>query len=1753
VSRLSYKTLFLILVFLLIPIVLLVRINQQAKVASAGWWDDGWHYRQAINIGNTASAITNIQIKVLSSSDLSALVTAGKLQASLNDLRFTDVNGKLINYLIEDSTNNSVDVWGVVPSIPTGGATIYMYYGNPSATSASSTQNITIGGTMTSVGGYRIHTFLGSGTFTSGTSRNIEVLVVAGGGGGGNGNGFGYEGGGGGAGGLIYNSSFTITPQAYTVTVGGSVPSATNGNNSVFSTLTAIGGGQGASAPSAGSAGGSGGGGTHTGTGGGSGVVGQGYSGGTGASSRGGGGGGAGSIGGTTGVGGTGLSYSISGSATYYAGGGGAYNGVTGGLGGGGNSTTTLYAAVGSGTANTGGGGAGAYSPSGNGGGGGSGIVIIRYSFITAGSPATEEVSKAPVAYWKFDEGVGTSANDSTSSKNNGFLNGATWQTEDQCISGKCLMFDGSNDYLDTNSTFPSLTNNFTISFWVKPGSSQVQYADIFGNHGGSYTGMVLQQSSATINRFEFGWGNGTSWASSPDSSYFNLTANTWQFVTIAKTSTGGTNIYVNGVYVTNKPDNSSIAPHPSYTLKIAQGFDGGGRYFNGFIDEFKIYPYIRSPAEIKNDYNAGKGHAGTSKGSSVNLGTNPKSSEAFSDGLVGYWKMDEGVGTTILDFSGNSNTATLGMGDSAPGWSTGKYGVGTSFDGSNDYATIPSSTTWNFSDMTVSSWIYVTAGQNTGNTNIVRKDNVNEGGTRYIFALLSSSTSNNDKPNFGVYDNGISNNAKSPTALTTGWHHIVGTRNAGTSIKLYVDGQLVDNVADPTSGVQGGTTNLTLGGVKNSVFPLSEKFTGKLDEVRIYNRALSPAEVKQLYEWAPGPKLYYNFDEGSGTNVQDSSGNGTVGSWNGTGTSHYGLGKYGKAANFNGSDDFVSIPNYAMPPTGTIEYWAISNTPTWNDNGLPISKRGDFIIHSNISSTGIGLYSNSTAYIGQVNPTVPITQWNHYAWTLSGSQSLFYINGILVSTINTSNLWGTSTDTLYIGRDSWLARYFNGKVDEFKIYNYALTQKQIVSDMNAGHPAVGSPIGSAIAHWKFDEGQGTTANNSGNGGSTLNGTITGATWTQNGKFGKALSFDGSDYVKNAGNNTGMSGDFSGTISAWVFPTNVSASVKQVAGLLNVVPGSSAFSILLDNNGAGSVGAHFNACGQNTVAGVLQNNNWYHLVITKTPGTVSSTTKIYVNGREYPTTNQYANCTPALSVERIEIGAGWNGVDGDIPFSGLIDDVKIYNYALTSDEVKTDYNQGKVIVMGSLSSGTGNTAPSGSASQAYCIPGDTTACLPPVAEWNFEENVGTTAYDTSGNANHGVFGAGNSAPTWSAGHQNSGAGLKFDGVDDYVEVGSGASLNITDAITIEAWVKPIDKGNYEIVFSKVGGVAHATLSRNYALFYVGGVYNWVITLSTNLYDGNWHHVVWIYDKNGGNNNMKFIVDGGKEVQSTTQTGSITTSGWPAGIGWAQQNSVDYFFKGQIDQVRVFNYARTPAQIAWDYNRGGPVAWYKLDECQGSVVHNSAANPATAGLDGTLVVGANGTQNTPGTCAIGTSAAWTNGATGKNNASLNFDGTDDYIGINAISGLTSVHTTSLWIKPTTITNGNYYIFDTGTVNNNWIQLYDGDGDGKLELRSGSIASGGYISYSNFEFTQASNWYHVVVTTDDTKLITIYINGIFDKSQTLTDVQTPGAIKTGVAGNDTCYFPGQIDDVQIYNYALTATQVKTLYSGGSVNFR
>jgi len=124
----------------LIALLFLLLLIPYYPVSSAQGWLSGWKYRKPITISNTNNPNGLADFQVLVVVDTASLVSAGKMKSDCSDIRFTDENGTLLPYWIEDGTANTENtrIWVKVPSIPAGSTkTIFMYYGNPSASPAS--------------------------------------------------------------------------------------------------------------------------------------------------------------------------------------------------------------------------------------------------------------------------------------------------------------------------------------------------------------------------------------------------------------------------------------------------------------------------------------------------------------------------------------------------------------------------------------------------------------------------------------------------------------------------------------------------------------------------------------------------------------------------------------------------------------------------------------------------------------------------------------------------------------------------------------------------------------------------------------------------------------------------------------------------------------------------------------------------------------------------------------------------------------------------------------------------------------------------------------------------------------------------------------------------------------------------------------------------------------------------------------------------------------------------------------------------------------------------------------------------------------------------------------------------------------------------------------------------------------------------------------------------------------------------------
>jgi len=199
-----------------------------------------------------------------------------------------------------------------------------------------------------------------------------------------------------------------------------------------------------------------------------------------------------------------------------------------------------------------------------------------------------------------------------------------------------------------------------------------------------------------------------------------------------------------------------------------------------------------------------------------------------------------------------------------------------------------------------------------------------------------------------------------------------------------------------------------------------------------------------------------------------------------------------------------------------------------------------------------------------------------------------------------------------------------------------------------------------------------------------------------------------------------------------------------------------------------------------------------------------------------------------------------------------------------------------------------------------------------VGHWKFNEKFGIIANDSSRYRNTGTLTGATHLPVWAE------KGIKFDGVDDYVDAGNNASLDITSAVTIGAWINPTVSGSsvYRAILAK-----RSLTSTNYELYLKNdagvnqGRLSWYSGLEVPSsfipVTGSWTHVVATVS---GNNLI--IYANGVSVLNTTIAEILTNTGILA-IG--QTGSIAFeHFKGSIDEVRIYNRALSTSEIKRNY-------------------------------------------------------------------------------------------------------------------------------------------------------------------------------------------------------------------------------------------
>ncbi|MHC4737994.1 MAG: LamG-like jellyroll fold domain-containing protein, partial [Planctomycetota bacterium] len=214
--------------------------------------------------------------------------------------------------------------------------------------------------------------------------------------------------------------------------------------------------------------------------------------------------------------------------------------------------------------------------------------------------------------------------------------------------------------------------------------------------------------------------------------------------------------------------------------------------------------------------------------------------------------------------------------------------------------------------------------------------------------------------------------------------------------------------------------------------------------------------------------------------------------------------------------------------------------------------------------------------------------------------------------------------------------------------------------------------------------------------------------------------------------------------------------------------------------------------------------------------------------------------------------------------------------------------------------------------------------------WELDDASGSTAADSSAYTNDGTLVG---PPAWTNDAEQ-GWCLDFTGAGNYVTIPNESFFDLTDSITVTAWMKAsyVDWRNFSTIIAKgrdgSGGWALQKASRANAMsFFVGGVTGapWDgIKAGIGIFDGEWHHVAGVYDGSAS----YIYIDGGLDSNSVSCSGSISTNDWPVYIGENSKVLLDEAssareWEGHIDDVRVYNYALTQSQINDIYTGGAP--------------------------------------------------------------------------------------------------------------------------------------------------------------------------------------------------------------------------------------
>lgn len=1131
------------------------------------------------------------------------------------------------------------------------------------------------------------------------------------------------------------------------------------------------------------------------------------------------------------------------------------------------------------------------------------------------------------IAYWSFDNDNESTTYDLSGNGNNGVPQNVT--TVDGKF-GKAKSFNGVNSEIlvPNNQTLNLSAGDFSYSFYIRAKETGWWQAVLAKNMNTDYE-ILINPSGKICHLGAPGFTYGVC-------STTSLKVGEWYHV-VGSREGNTAKIYVNG----HLEGSRDIFP-TGYTnnhLYLGARKSSSPLQLNADLDEFKIYNKALSLDAIQSEYLKGSDIKNTLTRNTSNIYATKDNT--LDDGLVSHWKMDEESGDTVSDSVGTNNGSATGT-----TIVNGKLGKAREFNNSGQYVEIPNNSNLDIngagSQVTMSAW-FNSSSLSAHQTLIFKGDGNTDSTTgiysnrQYALFLLMdgslhlSSTSVN---NVGVTETVLNTANHMSPILPNTWNHVVAVIDSLNGVmKIYLNGVFICSGPFSTTGIRQGSGNLYLGLNSTNylqVFP----YSGILDDVKIFNTAKTSDEILRMYDNELQNRshrigntrnndliAYWKLDEQTGNQVNDS-----VGTNNGTATGTTIVnGRVGKGRSFNGTNEYIHFPEIDVSSVHTMSASVWVKTTTTTPAGMFFISRGLFMYINRFSTNGsvlVDFDDNSTNNNSSHESKTAINdgKWHLVTGTNDGTKTRLYIDGVLENEFDSTFTLGPAGDHTYLGAANGVSNFFNGSLDEAKIYGKALSSDEIFEEYASLKDSFERRDTGIVAYWSMNEATGNISRDIIHG---FNGTATGTTIV-NGVAERARNFDGTSgrVALSTGSQADIVGDI--TISTWVNIASGSASPHTILHKDNQ------YSIRINTDGkitwGDSSSFSYAAFGFHDIG--FQFDKWQHITISKTGGVV----KIYLNGVEKVSVTFGGPLTSKTGI--LHIGCYSNAITcAGAYLKGMIDEMKIYNRALSATEVANVYRYSVGNNSYLKSTYTNYTFTQNDLSNKISLPvylasenvkesifvtiGESAyANYQPdqytVGLWHFDETDGTNTYikDSSGYGNDGLP----VGSTYISDGKIGGAMTFSSSNTDYIAINNSSNLN-PSTITLEAWIKPKLTGNLYNVINKGNNTGYRIQlgSDGIVQFIDRGTTN-LLSSNTKVVPNQWSHIVATGDSTG----LKIYINGVLDASKTTAYGGAVTES-PLYIGRYGTNK--YFFSGDIDEVRISNIARSADEIRQAYEVG----------------------------------------------------------------------------------------------------------------------------------------------------------------------------------------------------------------------------------------